>query len=45
LVLHGAYEGSEPRDPLQLGEEVRSDARLPAAHMLAPMNRQPCGAW
>jgi len=33
LLLHGAYEGSEARGALQVGEEVRSDARLPAAHI------------
>jgi transposase len=33
LLLHGAYEGSEPRGALQVGAEVRSDARLPAAHI------------
>jgi len=33
LVLHGAYVGSQPRGALQAGEEVRSDARLPAAHI------------
>jgi len=43
LVLHGAYEGSEPRGALQLGEEVRSDARLPAAHITRgrPMSDAP----
>ena len=25
LLLHGAYEGSEPRGALQVGEEVRSE--------------------
>jgi len=33
LLLHGAYEGSQPRGALRDGEEVRSDARLPAAHI------------
>jgi transposase len=33
LVLHGAYKESQPRGALQAGKEVRSDARLPAAHI------------
>ncbi len=34
LVLHGAYESSQPRDALQTeAGEVRSDGRLPPAHI------------
>lgn len=45
LVLHGAYEGSQPRGALQAGEEVRSDARLPPAHITQgrPMSDTPQG--
>ena len=45
FVLHGAYVGSEPRGALQLGKEVRSDARLPAAHITKgrPMADAPQG--
>ena len=45
LLLHGAYEGSEPRDALQVGKEVRSDARLPPAHITQgrPMADAPQG--
>ena len=49
LLLHGAYEGSEPRGALQVGEEVRSDGRLPAAHITqgrpmadVPQGRRSC---
>jgi len=46
LLLHGAYEESEPRGALQVGDEVRSDARLPAAHITQgrPMADVPQGA-
>lgn len=45
LLLHGAYEESKPRSALQVGEEVRSDARLPAAHITQgrPMADAPQG--
>jgi transposase len=43
LVLHGAYAGSQPRDALQEGKEIRSDGRLPAAHITRgrPMSDTP----
>jgi len=44
LLLHGAYESSEARGPLQTDAgEVRSDGRLPAAHITTgrPMSNAP----
>jgi len=43
VVLHGAYESSQPRDALQTGDEVRSDARFPPAHITQgrPMSDTP----
>jgi len=44
LVLHGAYEASEPRDALPTeGGEIRSDASLPPAHITVgrPMSDMP----
>ena len=33
ILLHGAYEDSEPRGELSEGDTVRSDERLPPAHI------------
>ena len=46
ILLHGAYEGSRARAALQAGGEVRSDARLPAAHIThgRPLADVPQGA-
>jgi len=33
ILLHGAYDQSEPRAPLAPGQTVRSDASLPPAHI------------
>jgi hypothetical protein len=45
LVLHGAYEQSQPRDAFLPGEEIRSDGRLAAAHITQgrPMSDTPQG--
>ena len=43
LVLHGVYEDSQPRGALQAGDEIRSDASLPPAHITwgRPMSDAP----
>jgi transposase len=43
ILLHGAYEASEPREELQEGETVRSDDQLPPAHITKgrPMSDAP----
>jgi transposase len=43
ILLHGAYEGSEPRGEIQEGEAVRSDDCLPPAHITTgrPMSDAP----
>lgn len=45
LVLHGAYEQSQPRDAFTTAGEIRSDTRLPAAHITQgrPMSDTPQG--
>ena len=45
LVLHGAYEPSQPRAAFAADGEVRSDARLPPAHITQgrPMSDTPQG--
>jgi transposase len=45
LVLHGVYEQSQPREAFATTGEVRSDARLPAAHITQgrPMSDTPQG--
>lgn len=43
ILLHGAYEDSEPRGELEQDEVVRSDDRLPPAHITVgrPMSDAP----
>jgi transposase len=43
ILLHGAYEDSEPRPELQPGEPVRSNDQLPPAHITQgrPMSDAP----
>lgn len=43
ILLHGAYEGSEPREESPPGEVVRSDDQLPPAHITTgrPMSDAP----
>lgn len=43
ILLHGAYEDSEPRPELQAGEPVRSNDQLPPAHITQgrPMSDAP----
>jgi transposase len=43
ILLHGAYQGSEPRGELRDGEAVRSDDSLPPAHITTgrPMSDAP----
>jgi hypothetical protein len=43
ILLHGAYEDSEPRPELQAGEAVRSNDQLPPAHITQgrPMSDAP----
>ena len=43
IVLHGVYEGSQPRGEVQTDDGIRSDARLPPAHITQgrPMSDTP----
>lgn len=43
ILLHGAYEDSEPRGELQAGETIRSNDQLPPAHITTgrPMSGAP----
>jgi len=43
ILLHGVYEESEPREDLQVGQQVRSNEALPPAHITQgrPMSDAP----
>lgn len=43
ILLHGAYEGSQPREELRAGDAIRSNDQLPPAHITPgrPMSDAP----